>query len=115
MDNRLKLVIFLVLFLTGVANAQTRGALVKNGVVVNVVVVGDPVTWVPPVGTVFVPSDSAELRDTYDGTDFTNAAPLPEPRNFKAEYVTQRGIIPAGPIRDMFDLLAEKIGIRAVP
>jgi len=54
---------------------------------------------------------AAQLQQAIDAHVFV-APPAGVPRNFVAEYASQRGTIAAGPIRNMFDLLAEERGLR---
>jgi len=50
----------------------------------------------------------AELQQAVDNHVFVA---LPPPKNFTQEYINRRTTIPAGPIREMFDLLAERLDI----
>ncbi|HXF53357.1 MAG TPA: hypothetical protein VNK52_04465 [Hyphomicrobiaceae bacterium] len=65
-----------------VGGPTQRCAVVKDGVVVNVVEVGDA-PWRPPAGCSLVPSTDAGVGDLYDGARFSRpaaAAPAPSVR-----------------------------------
>lgn len=85
---------------------EQRYAVVRDGVVENVVVWDGESDWQPPEGTTLVLSDEAGPGDTHDGKTFTPPEPpTPDPvveyeakvaeelRAMAAERLAQRGVM----------------------
>lgn len=58
---------------------EQRYAVVRDGVVENVVMWDGESEWAPPEGTMLVKSDDANPSDIYDGKAFTRQVPQDEP------------------------------------
>lgn len=92
---------------------EQRYAVVRDGVVENVVMWDDESEWDPPEGTVLVKSDDASPADLYDGKAFTRPAPQAEPEP-PAPQPTIEDILAVLP-KESLDLLAARVSNRAAP
>lgn len=92
---------------------EQRYAVVRDGVVENVVMWGGESAWAPPEGTVLVKADDASPTDLYDGKTFTRSAPQAEPEP-PAPQPTIEDILAVLP-KESLDLLAARVSGWAAP
>ena len=56
-----------------------RHAIIRNGVVENVIELEPSSKWTPPEGHSVVQDDECQIGDTHDGVTFTRINMIPEP------------------------------------
>ena len=56
-----------------------RNAVIRNGVVENVIELTPNSKWTPPEGHSVVQDDECQIGDSYDGSTFTRINMIPEP------------------------------------
>lgn len=80
-----------------------RTAIIKAGIVTNIVMHDPDAGWTPPDGASLLAADTANIGDRWDGTNF--APPAPTTEQMRAATIAQLSTIDAKSVRPLRAIL----------